>query len=303
MRSSLYNGIGYYCWLVPSCISFTLCSFLILHNVLNKKRTVLRRLQNLYAVGEVLQCLAWFAGPIYTVEKHNNSLCPTQEILFECGLALKAATALVLSATLASYSLSRDQFNLNKLRTYFCLSMTWAITFLILGFIFQSRKAACEGLADHKYDQLRQYELAYLLFFYLPIITNTFLVAIFCSIGLYYRQEDLSSALLSPVYDTLVVFLVIVTAVLTPCIVFFAFVLLGRMNIVLYCLTGIIISSAGAAFSVYHFCLPYIFKLRRFNLFFFLERLENVTSFSPSHVSSRSTELRPTSIRSPLVSP
>lgn len=280
MRLWLYEGVGYYCWLVPSCLSCFLCCLVVIKNLLSKG-TVLTRLQSLYAVGEVVQCLSVFPGTLYTLEENNSSLCPTQQILFQSALLMKTNLTLFVSGMFLVYTISQKNFSLNKCVVSFCLAMLIAVIFISLNLTFQSWRAVCHGIVDHS-GGIGNDRLYYLLFFLIPIILNVCMVNIFSSVGVYYRQENLSSALLSSVFDSLVIFQLIVFIALLPCLIFIVFLYLGRMNIIIYCLTGILLSSTGTLFSLHQFLAPHIFKLKRFNTFFFLERVNESVSLSPS---------------------
>ena len=296
-RENLYNTIGYYCWLIPSCISFLLSLYLIFI-LLYKKKTIFNTLEFLYCLGDLLQCIAWFIGPLYTLNDNNNSnsnfsnssshsnLCLTQEFLFEIGLFIKTSIAVLVSGLFASYTTSRENFKMSKIRLFFFLIIFYTILSIILSYIFKSNKAGCEGILEHSFSSINRYELAYFLTFVLPVSLYMILIVIFSSIGLYYRKEDISSALLTPIFDGLKMCFVIVNLAIIPCFIFYFMISYGRMNIVLYCITGIIISSTGTLFSCYHIYSPYLNKTHRFNLFFFLDIIADNLSQSDQILSS-----------------
>lgn len=299
-REELYNRVGYYCWFIPSCIS-TILSLIILIKI-KKKLTILNLLEIIYCLGDILQCCALFIGPLYTLNKNNNKLCFKQEIIFEIGLFIKTSIAVLVSGLFASYTVSRENFTMSKIKIFFLVIISYTIISIILSYIFESRKAGCEGILNHNVSSIDRYEIAYLIFFSLPNGVFVTLTIIFSFVGLYFRKDDLSSALLSPIYDRLYVTLFIVVICAIQCFVYFMMISFGRMNIILYCITGIIICSTGTLFSFYHLYAPYLNKSHRFNLFFFLEILtENLTasdriptasSVVDNPISSSSSETR-----------
>lgn len=273
-----YESFGYYCWLIPCCISFLL-SLSVLFISLQKKTSLMSILNRIFVIGDLLQCIALFPGPIYTLEKNESELCEIQEVLFEIGLRTKITVVILVSGMFLTYGLFREQFNWKSIKIFFYIVLTVSTSTLILSFVLQSWKAACSGILTHKWNSLDKYDITYLIFFLLPSVIYAYMSLIFSSIGLYYRRDDLSSALLTPIYDRLYFYLFLIALGLFPSTIYFIFLTIGRMNIILHSITGIILSSTGTVFSVYYLFEPCVEKSKRLNLFFFIEKLD-VTLYS-----------------------
>lgn len=267
-QDSLFLSIGYYFWLIPSIISFSFSLIVLFRNIF-LKLSVITILEIFFCLFDIIQSISWFIGPIYSINNNNTSICHLQEILFEYSLLSKACILLIACGIFAKYTYTRKKFSIiipSLIIIIFTLIM------MILSYIYKSRIAACQGLIKHKIETSTTPELSYIFFFVLPLTIYAYLIIILSLIGISYRQQNsLVSALLSTIYDRLVIFCIIVFLVMIPFHCFYILAALGRMNIVIYCLTGFIVSSSGAFFSFYILVAPFHEKWKKFNLFFFIE--------------------------------
>lgn len=268
-QEHLFISIGYYFWLIPSIISFIFSFLILIRNLFFNKLTIISLLELFFVIIDILQCITWFIGPIYTINNNNNKLCYIQESLFEISLLFKGCIILIACSIFAKYTYTKKKF---KIFIPSLLLILFTIIMIILNYIFKSREAACQGLIKHNILTSTTAELSYIFFFVLPLTIYSYLIIIFSLIGISSRQRDsFVSALLSTIYDRLTIFLLIVLIVMIPFHCFYILAALGRMNIVIYCLTGLIVSSSGTFFSLYLLISPFHEKWKKFNLFFFIE--------------------------------
>lgn len=268
-QEHLFNTVGYYFWLIPSILSCFFSSLILLRNIFSKL-TIISFSEVLFVIGDLLQCSAWFFGSIYTLSNNrNNQLCHQQEIIFEFGLLMKGCILLIACGIFAKYTLTRKRFSI-----FFpsLLIICFTVLMIVCGYVFKSRVAACQSLLNHSIQTSTTAELSYIFFFVFPLTVYAYLILILSLLGLSSRHQDsFVSTLLSTIYDRLILFFVVVLVVMIPFHCFYILASIGRMNIVVYCLTGLIVSSTGALFSLYLLVSPLHEKWKKFNVFFFIE--------------------------------
>jgi hypothetical protein len=272
--------IGYYFWLVPSIVSCFLSSLLLLVRLsnLNNWRWV-GFLQYIFALADIVQCVPWFFGSIYRTkeDRADVNFCSMQEAMFEAGALAKCLLSSIGTATLAYLIFTKKQLHISKVLPPAMVLVFYTIVSLIANIVLGGPEVACHDLHDFAVSRwMETREWAYIFGFLLPIFVFCFInlmsyvLTVYCS---FKENTSVVSSVMTPHSDRVTTFTLISWMAYLPVLLFFLLFLFRQVNIPLYCVTGLFVSSTGALASGYLLLAPWIDKSRKTNLFFFIERL------------------------------
>lgn len=271
--------IGYYFWLIPSIFSCLLSTILLgLRLWYVKDIKWVNFLQILFAIADILQCIPWFFGSIYstTEDRVNSKLCIFQEQMFKFGIMTKCLLSSIAISVLAYYAISKKTLRIDKVLPPSMVIVIYTMASYGVGVALNSDAVACRNLHDYNIKHLRNDELVYVLSFLLPIFVFCFVNFLSFLATFYYssvKDTSIISAMMTPHIDRVGIFTLIAWIAYTPALLFFMFFLFHQVNIPLYCLTGFLVSSTGTLGSGYLILAPWIDKTRRVNLFFYIEKM------------------------------
>jgi hypothetical protein len=272
--------IGYYFWLIPSIISCSLSTLLLLVKLRNiKDMRIVGSLEYIFAVADIVQCVPWFFGSIYSnnEDRSPNNLCAIQEAVFQAGLLTKCVISSIGTGKLAYFIYIKKHLHISKILPSALVLIFYALISFIANISLGGTEVACYNLHDftvNKRMETRQW--AYIFGYLFPIF-------VFCSINLmsyfltlYCSFTDNASvvpSIMTQHSDRVATYTLISWVAYLPVLLFFLFFLFHQVNIPLYCLTGLFVSSTGIVASGYILLAPWIDKARKVSLFFFIEKL------------------------------
>jgi hypothetical protein len=304
MAKDYLGEIGYYFWLVPSVISVLLSGTLLVLRISDLKNMKWVGVsQTIFALADILQCVPWFFGSIYstTTDRADSNLCAAQESMFKVGILTKCLLSTVSTAALAHYSVTKQPLRMSKISLPIIILVIYTVATLLVNIILHGNDVACHNLHDFDINHLEDYQLVYMICFLFPLFLFCFLNFLSFSWAMYSSNASdptMVTAILTPHRDRIVAFTVITWVAYIPALLFFLFFLFNEINIPLYCITGLMVSSTGLLGSGYLILAPLIDKTRRVNLFFYIERLaeenedrETVDGVKLSEVSVVSSSL------------
>lgn len=279
MAKDYLTEIGYYFWLIPSIISCSLSSILLVLRLFTlREKKLISFIQITFALADIFQCIPWFFGSIYstTEDRLESKLCTLQEQMFRFGILTKCLIASIVVGALTHYSLSKQTLRIDKILPPALIIVCYTMASYGVGVVLNSDAIACRNLHAYNISDLRDDELVYILSFLLPIFVFCFVnflsfVATFYSS--YVKDASIVSAIMTPHHDRVAIYTLISWIAYTPALLFFLFFLFHQVNIPLYCVTGLLVSSTGMLASGYLILAPWIDKTRRVNLFFYIEKM------------------------------
>jgi hypothetical protein len=272
--------IGYYFWLIPSIISCFLSTILLLVKIRNiKDMRVVGSLEYIFAVADIVQCVPWFFGSIYSnnEDRSPGNLCAIQEAMFQAGLLTKCLISSIGTGKLAYFFYIKKHLHITKILPSAMVLIFYALISFITNIALGGAEVACHDL--HDFDVSKRMETrqwAYIFGYLLPIFVFCFLnlvsyfLTLYCS---FTENTSVVSSVLTPHSDRVTTFALISWIAYLPALLFFLFFLFHQVNIPLYCLTGLFVSSTGILASGYILLAPWIDKTRKISLFFFIEKL------------------------------
>jgi hypothetical protein len=274
--------IGYYFWLIPSIISCFLSSLLLLaklRELKTKKLIWVGVLELLFALADIVQCVPWFFGSIYSnkEDRTDGNFCSTQEAMFEAGALAKCLLSSIATATLAYFIFSKKRLHISTFLPPAMVLVFYTIVSLITNLALGGTEVACYNLHDLILGgRMKTIQWAYFFCFLLPVYGFSFInlmsyvLTVYCS---FTENTSVVSSIMTPQYDRVTTFTLISWMPYVPILLFILLFLFRQVNIPLYCVTGRSVSSTGALGSGYLLLAPWIDKSRKTNLFFFTEKL------------------------------
>jgi hypothetical protein len=281
MAKDYLEQIGYYFWLIPSIFSCFLSTLLLFFRFLNLKNLRwIGFLQVIFALADLLQCIPWFFGSIYSNTEdrtdNKNSLCEIQESLFKIGILTKCLLSSISTAALAHYIYSKQSLQISKILPPALVLVFYTIVTLITNLLLRGDEIACYDLHDFDLETMSRQQWTYVFCYLLPIFVFCFINFLSYALTIYSKisvDTSIVNAIMTPHSDRVAAFTLISWMAYLPALLFFLFFLFHQINIPLYCLTGLFVSSTGMFGSGYLLLAPWIDKTRKTNLFFFIEKL------------------------------
>jgi ABC-type uncharacterized transport system permease subunit len=279
MAKDYVGEIGYYFWFVPSVISVFFSGILLFIRISDlKKMKMVGFTQTIFALADILQCTPWFFGSIYstTTNRSHSNLCHVQEAMFKVGVLTKCLLASIATAALSYYAVTKQPLRISKVLPPSIVLVIYTVITLVINLILHGNEVACENLHNFNIEHPKNFQIVYCVCFLLPIFLFCFINFLASTWAIYSsRTSDptIVSAIMTPHHDRIAAFSIIAWLAYIPALLFFLFFLFNEINIPLYCITGLMVSSTGILGSGYLILSPLIDKTRRVNLFIFIERL------------------------------
>jgi hypothetical protein len=237
-------------------------------------------LELLFALADIVQCIPWFFGSIYSnkEDRADGNFCSRQEAMFEVGAVTKCLISSIATSTLAYFIFTKKQLHVSKVFPPAMVLVFYTIASLITNLALGGTEVACHNLHDLIIGgRMKTIQWAYFFCFLLPIYVFYFINLMSYLLTVYYSFTEegasLVSSIMTPQYDRVATFTLISWMTYVPVLLFFLLFLFRRINIPLYCMTGLSVSSTGIIASGYLLLAPWIDKSRKTNLFFFIEKL------------------------------
>jgi hypothetical protein len=274
--------IGYYFWLVPSIVSCFLSSLLLLVRLRNlniKKLGWVGFLELLFALADIVQCIPWFFGSIYSnkEDRADGNFCSLQETMLEFGVLTKCLISSIAIATTAYFIFTKKQLHISKFLPPAIALIFYTTASFITNLALGGTEVACHNLHDLPIGRrMKRRQWAYFFCFLVPVFVFYFINLMSYLLTIYRSfKENMTvvNSVMTPHYDRVATFTLISWMTYVPVLLFFLLIIFHHVNIPLYCVTGLFVSSTGALGSGYLLLAPWIDKSRKSNLFFFIEKL------------------------------
>lgn len=291
---ALLETVGYYFWLIPSILSFT-CSSILLLNRLSRipKLSLIGALELLFSIGDMLQCLPWFFGSLVSVseDRSHDQSCLNLETLFELGIFIKSILATLGVGMLSFYTITKKPLTLRCFMIYFLILVAFLLLCTLLNVYLNGRASPCQNISEIAPSNLSPIEIYYILFFLGPIVFLAVVNILICGIALYYQRSDFISSMIVQHYDRVIMFTLVFCIGYIPTSIFFLVFYTDKVSYSLYCFMGLSASSTGTIASTYLLLCPWLDKMRRFNLFFFIEKLVEDNEIQASSLTQKTSFL------------